>query len=172
MKFFTIILLALMVGCSPSIHMPSLTKQAPDVLTNDTEVVVAPGVRGTINKGSLIQIPEEDKVDVVLQEKIQTVVNGKTVEIPKNTKVTIPANTYLKTTEATDIRLSEGADVTLRKGTVITISKINWYAILFYMMLIGGAIAYWIYSRNKDTDKDNDGYVDEEKPQQLNESER
>jgi hypothetical protein len=120
----------------------------------------------------LIQIPEEDKVDVVLQEKIQTVVNGKTVEIPKNTKVTIPANTYLKTTESTDIRLSEGADVTLRKGTVITISKINWYAILFYMILIGGAIAYWIYSRNKDTDKDNDGYVDEPKPQQLNESER
>ena len=45
MKFFTIILLALMVGCSPSIHMPSLTKQAPDVLTNDTEVVVAPAAQ-------------------------------------------------------------------------------------------------------------------------------
>ena len=37
---------------------------------------------------------------------------------------------------------------------------------------IVGATVYWIYSRNKDIDKDNDGYVDETKPQQLSESER
>lgn len=172
MKIFAIVSLLLMVGCSPSIHMPGLTKQTPDVLTNDTEVIVAPGVRGTINKGSLIQIPEEDTVEVVLQEKTKATSAGKEIELPKNTKVVVPANTYLKTTEATDIRLSEGADVTLRKGTVITISKINWYAILFYLLLVGAAVAWWIYSRNKDIDKDNDGYVDEQKPQQLNESER
>ena len=172
MKIFAIFILIFMIGCSPSIQMPSLIKQTPNVLTSDTEVVISPGVRGTINKGSLIQIPEEGKVEVVLQENIQTISNGKTIEIPKNTKITIPANTYLKTTEATDISLSEGATITLRKGTVITISKINWYAILFYMMLIVGATVYWIYSRNKDIDKDNDGYVDETKPQQLIESER
>ena len=159
-----------MVGCSPSIQMPGFTKQAPDVLTNDTNVVVNSGVVGTLNRGAVVQTEPENKplVEATLAQSIKTV-DG---EIPKNTKITLPPNTVLMIKDPITVKLDEATDITLRKGTVVTISKINWYAILFYILLAGGAIAYWIYSRNKDTDKDNDGYVDEEKPQQLNESER
>ena len=170
MKLFAILISILMVGCSPSIQMPGFTKQAPDVLTNDTNVVVNSGVVGTLSRGAVVQTEPENKplVEATLAQSIKTV-DG---EIPKNTKITLPPNTVLMIKDPITVKLDEATDITLRKGTVVTISKINWYAILFYLLLSGGVATYWIYNRTKDKDDNHDGYVDEPKPQVLNESER
>lgn len=150
-----------LVGCSTSVQMPGLTKQVPDTLTNDTKVVISAGTAGTLDRGTAVQTEPDNKplVEATLQNDTKINYDNKEIELPKNTKVILPPNTFLIIKEATNVRLSESTDVILNKGTIINISKINWYAVLFYIILIAGAVAYWIHTRNKD--KDNDGYVDE-----------
>lgn len=161
MKLFAILISILMIGCTPTIQMPGFTKQSPDVLTNDTNVVVNSGVTGTLNRGAVVQTEPENKpvVEATLAQAVG--------EIPKNTKVILPPNTVLIIKDPITVRLDEATDVTLRKGTAVSISKINWYAVLFYLLLSGGVAAYWIYNRTKQKDDNLDGYVDE--PQILNE---
>jgi len=171
MKKVFIMLASLLVGCSPQFQMSGFTKQVPDVLTNDTKVVVSSELHGVINKGTVLQISEQDKVEVTLKENTTAKLEGKVVDLPKNTKVFVDPGSLLVVNQSTNIQLTEGAEVILQKGTTITISKINWYAILFYAVIAVGAFWYFVKLRRKNEDKDNDGYVDEvaSKPQLLNE---
>ena len=59
MKWIALLFVMFCVGCTPSIHMPGLTKQTPDVLTNDTQVVVGAGVIATLDRGSRVQTESE-----------------------------------------------------------------------------------------------------------------
>jgi hypothetical protein len=52
-------------------------------------------------------------------------------------------------------------ELVLPQGTEIKINKINWYAILFYLLLFFGVSWYYVQGRNED--KDGDGYVDSKK---------
>ena len=160
----------LCVGCSPSISMPSLTNQTPNVLTHDTEVAVSSGVSGTLERGSHVQTEAEDKslVEATLSQSTTTTVNGKEVQLPKNTKVVLPPNTFLVIKDPVTVRLEESADITLKKGTVVTMSKINWYAILFYMMLVGLVAFYFFYIKNQERDDNQDGFVDAPKRKRKN----
>jgi len=171
MKKVFIMLTLLVVGCSPSIQMPGFTKQVPDVLAHDTNVIVSSGIQGIINKGTVLQISEQDKVEATLKENTVAKLDGKIVDLPKNTKVFIDPGSLLVVNQSTNIKLTEGGEVVLQKGTTITISKINWYAILFYAVIAVGLFCYFIKLRRKNEDKDNEGYVDEvaSKPQLLNE---
>lgn len=161
MKLFSTAIILLLAGCSPSIQMPSLAKQVPDTLAHDTNVVVTSETMGKLDRGTVVQTEPDNKVSVeaTLQNDTKVSCDNKIIELPKNTKVTLPSNTFLIIKDSANVRLSQSTNITLDKGTVITISKINWYAVLFYIILIAGVVAYWIHTRNKD--KDNDGYVDE-----------
>ena len=97
MRLIIPVFVMLCVGCSPSISMPSLTNQTPNVLTHDTEVAVSSGVSGTLERGSHVQTEAEDKplVEATLSQSTTTTVNGKEVQLPKNTKVVLPPIPFL-----------------------------------------------------------------------------
>lgn len=161
MKWIALLFVMFCVGCTPSIHMPGLTKQTPDVLTNDTQVVVGAGVIATLDRGSRIQT--ESEVEATLSQDTKGMVDGKETQLPKNAKVVLPSNVSLLIKDTVTVKLDEAADITLKKGTVITMHKVNWYAVLFYLVLIGGA-AYWLFCvRNQDKDDNQDGFVDRPK---------
>jgi hypothetical protein len=170
MKVIALLFVMLCVGCSPSISMPSLTNPTPNILTKDTQVVVSPGVVATLDRGTHVQTEAEDKpsVEATLAQSIKTTVGGKEVDLPKNTKIILPPNTFLIIKDSATIRLEESSDITLKKGTIVTMSKINWYAILFYLIAIGGLVYYFFFIRNQDKDANNDGFVDQPKRKQKN----
>lgn len=170
MKVIALLFVMLCVGCSPSISMPSLTNPTPNVLTKDTQVVVSPGVVATLDRGTHVQTEAEDKpsVEATLVQSTKTIVEGKEVDLPKNTKIILPPNTFLIIKDPATVRLEESSDITLKKGTVVTMSKINWYAILFYLILAGGLVYYLFFILNQDKDANNDGFVDEPKRKRKN----
>ena len=170
MKLISLLFVMLCIGCSPSITMPSLTTQTPNVLTQDTEVAVVSGVVGTLGRGSTVKTESEDKpsVEATLSQSTKTNVEGKEIELPKNTKVILPPNTFLTLKDPTTVRLEESTDITLKKGTVVTMSKINWYAILFYMFLAGFVAVCLFYIKNPEPDENGDGFVDAPKRKRKN----
>ncbi len=80
----------------------------------------------------------------------------------------LPPNTFLVIKDPVTVRLEESADITLKKGTVVTMSKINWYAILFYMILVGLVAFYFFYIKNQERDDNQDGFVDAPKRKRKN----
>lgn len=162
MKLIVPLFVMLCVGCSPSISIPSFNKQTPNILTDDTNVVVSSGVLGVLERGATVQTESKDKplIEATLSQPTTTTVDGKQLQLPKNTKVVLPPNTFLVIKDSTPVRLQESTDITLKKGTIVTMSKVNWYAILFYMVLAGLACFYLFYIRNRDKDENNDGFVD------------
>ena len=82
-----------------------------------------------------------------------------TVLLPKNTEVILAESTTLVTIDpSTNVTVLGQSKVTLPPGTEITVTKINYYAILFYIVLAIGTL--WLYMKNKDEDRNNDGLVD------------
>lgn len=146
-------------------------KITPDVLNKTTETVVAKDTVAEITKGTWIKTDPEQTTQVSLEEDTVVVVkptiedNDATVKekqeivLPKNSQVILPPNTYLQTSDVAKVTIDARTEVLLPQGTEITISRINWYAILFYGLLIFGTA--WYYLQGKNEDKDGDGFVDD-----------
>lgn len=165
-----------LASCNSVFQTTPLVEKAPDTLSQPTVTIVPKDTRTEVPKGTWVKTDPSEKTPVVLEE--DTVVTLKTndpaptegegnpvkpqeVILPKNTEVILPENTYLKTSDSTAVFLEAGSEVTLPPGTEISITKINWYAILFYCLLVGLAAWYYLQGRCQPDDKDNDGFVDE-----------
>jgi len=91
--------------------------------------------------------------------KVSTLEKPVQIILPKNTPVILPENTYLQTSDQAKVIMEAQTEVTLPIGTEISITKVNWYAILFYLVVVLG-LAYY-YLQGKTEDKDGDGFIDE-----------
>jgi hypothetical protein len=176
-----------MTACRPSISMNSLNEKTPDIISKPTKTLISKETVAELPKNTWIKTDPEEKVEVKLEEdtvvtlvplpetpeikseniaiednltppKTQSLEKPTQIILPKNTSVILPENTYLQTSDQTKIIMNPQTEVTLPVGTEISITKVNWYAILFYSLLVLG-LAYY-YLKGKTEDKDGDGYED------------
>lgn len=174
-KLFAITFISLLLflaSCKSVINSPGFLNKTPDTLNKQTETVLANDTLSEIPYGTPIQTLKSEKIHVTLENdtvvtlestdpKVPALVKPQEILLPKNTEVVLPENTQLITSsQSTSIIVQEQSKITLPQGTEITISKINWYAILFYCSLIFGAFWYYIRITEQNQDKNNDGYVD------------
>lgn len=146
---------------------PFKSQETSNVLSKDTKIRIDTETQVTMPRGSYVKTDEDLGVDVILQEdtKVDSVVMSDgvtskgTIVLPKNTKISLPPNTNLKVPDNTTVRIERETLAVLPKGTEVIISKINWYAIAFYGILIAAA-AWWYMSGRVDEDKDGDGFED------------
>lgn len=150
-----------LASCTNIFKAPPVVEKAPDTLSQSTVTIVPKDTRTEIPKGTWVKTDpsekttvtlEEDTVATVKKDEVQAKTDGSTVEkqeviIPKNTEVILPENTYLKTSDSTTVFLEGGSEVTLPPGTEISITKVNWYAVLFYAGLVG--MVGWYYLQGK-----------------------
>ena len=131
-------------------------------LEKDTVATII--VPSTVNLPEISITPqiESEKIhtkDQIIPPKVPTLEKPVQVILPKNTSVVLPENTYLQTSDQTKVVMNAQTEVTLPIGTEISITKINWYAILFYLVLV--LLLAWYYLQGKTEDKDGDGYIDD-----------
>lgn len=177
-----------LASCNSVFQTPPLIEKAPDTLSQPTVTIVPKDTRTELPKGAWVKTDPSEKTTVTLEE--DTVVTVKPVQetpstpssipnvsekaievqekpqevvLPKNTEVILPENTYLKTSDSTVVFLEGGSEVTLPPGTEISITKVNWYAIMFYCLLVGFGAWYYLQGRCQPEDKDNDGFIDDPK---------
>ena len=98
------------------------------------------------------------KKESTLPPKVSALENHVQVILPKNTSVVLPENTYLQTSDHAKVIMEAQTEVTLPVGTEISITRINWYAILFYSLLLI-SLGYY-YFQSKTDDRDGDGFID------------
>ena len=129
-----------MASCRSLISTPPLTERAPDTLNKPTETVLSKDTVADLPRGTLLTTKLEDRIEVVLKEETKVTVVGESlpneVVVPKNTMVILPGNTTVQTTTTTKATIEKASEIVLPSGTEITITKINWYALLFYGLLI------------------------------------
>jgi hypothetical protein len=167
-----------LASCKSVFQSPPLVEKTPDTLSKPTVTIVPKDTRTELPKGSWIKTDPNEKTTVTLEEdtvvKTKPVVQQEATEImikeeskeillPKNTEVILPENTYLRTSDSTVVFLEGGSEVTLPQGTEITITRVNWYAIMFYCILVVFIVWYYLQGRCQPEDKDNDGFVDDPK---------
>ena len=146
-------------------------KTTPDVLNKKTDTVVVKDTIVELEKDTNIKtdsIKTEaillDDTTVVVKKELETieaevaVQKTETTVLPKNTIVMLPQNANLKLIDNSKVKIEAETELVLPQGTEIKISRINWYAILFYLLLMFGVSWYYLQGRNED--KDGDGYVD------------
>jgi hypothetical protein len=166
LKLSAIWLLFTLASCKSSVTLPGLTYKAPDVLSNPTKTVLVQETEASIPCSVIVQTPSTVKTHVTLaKDTIASVqVEPEKYEemvLPQNTEVILPENTSIQTFNITPINVPEKTEIILPTGTEITIRKVNWYALLFYCLVILGAGWYYIKIRTKDVN--NDGFEDTEK---------
>jgi len=152
-----------LASCRSLISTPPLTERAPDTLNKPTETVLSKDTVADLPRGTLLTTKLEDRIEVVLKEETKVTVVGESlpneVVVPKNTMVILPGNTTVQTTTTTKATIEKASEIVLPSGTEITITKINWYALLFYGLLI--SVFGWYYMKSReDKDSDGDGFVD------------
>jgi hypothetical protein len=165
----SLLMVAGMASCItvPVTPPPFGSQEKSNILGKDTKIRIDTATQVTMPRGSYIKTDEDLGVDVVLQEdtKAEVLVDAEkgtsktALILPKNTKLSLPPNTSLKIPENTTVRVEKETLAVLPKGTEVIVSKINWYAIAFYGILIAAA-AWWYMSGRVDQDKDGDGYED------------
>lgn len=165
---FFILSLFTLASCSSVVCTPNPLKEQNDIINKPTNTVVAHDTLAELPKGSWVKTDTDEKTQVILEEDTIAILKPESKEkqpetliLPKNTSVILPENTYLQTSDPTKVKIEASTEVVLPVGTEITITKVNWYAILFYGLLIFGAA--WYYLQGKTEDKDNDGFVDDKK---------
>lgn len=164
-------LLFFLASCRATIQAPQIMDRTPDVLKKSTQTTVNNPTVVDIPKDTLMNTGDSKRVTVVLEDETRgSVPQGlfqlgtpKELLIPKNTEVTLPPNTPLRTIAPIKVTMESGAEVTLPAGTEITVTKINWYAILFYAVIIVGLAWYYLHLRRQPEDQDGDGFVDANK---------
>lgn len=155
-------------SCSSVTCTPNPLNDVNDVINKPTNTVVAHDTMAELPKGSWVKTDTDEKTQVILEEDTIAIVKSEskdkqpeTLILPKNTSIILPENTYLQTSDPTKVKIEASTEVVLPVGTEITITKVNWYAILFYCLLIFGVA--WYYLQGKSEDKDDDGFVDDKK---------
>jgi hypothetical protein len=151
-----------------------MIEPAPDVLSKNTDTVVAKDTIAEIPKGTWVKTDPDEKLEVTLEQDTVAIVKPEEKEdkilveekpqeviLPKNTQVILPQNTYLQTSDPAKVKIDAKTEVVLPPGTEIKMSKVNWYALLFYLTIIFGLA--WYYLQGKGEDKNGDGFVDEKK---------
>jgi hypothetical protein len=164
--FFILSLFAL-ASCSSVMCTPNPLENQNDIISKPTNTIVAHDTVAELPKGAWLKTDIDEKTQVILEDDTVAIIKPEktgseapqTIVLPKNTSVILPENTYLQTSDPTKVKIEASTQVTLPVGTEITITKVNWYAILFYALLITGAA--WYYLQGKTEDKDGDGYVDD-----------
>ena len=169
-----------LASCRSLISAPPLTQKSPDVLTKPTTTFVQKKTQSEIPKGTSLTTDDTIKIEVTLKE--DTVVTVKPVAVdgvdgvdsvdapttkpqeiilPKNTQVILPENTNIQTTQPTTVTLEAGSEVVLPQGTEISVTKINWYAVLFYCIVVVGIFWYYMKIKAPPEDQNKDGFVDD-----------
>jgi len=166
-----ILSLFVLASCNSVFSKTNVLEKQNDVINKPTNTVVAHDTIAELPKGSWVRTDIDEKTQVVLEEDTIAFVKSDTktepptkpqeIILPKNTSVILPENTYLQTSDQTKVKIEASTQVTLPVGTEITITKVNWYAILFYSLIIIGAA--WYYIKGKEEDCNGDGYEDEPK---------
>jgi len=146
-------LLFFLCSCQLAVQGPQIIDRTPDVIRKPTQ--------SRLNSPAIVDVPTDTILStgvgkftaVTLEDDtVGQVRNGllakKDVTLPKNTEITIPPNTPLRTTSPIKVTMESGAEVTLPIGTEITTSKFNWYAILFYFVLVLIVAWYFIKMRS------------------------
>jgi hypothetical protein len=188
MKSFAIVLgvslLFFLASCKASLFqsVPTMEK-SPDTLNKPTVTVVPKDTKSEIAKGSWVKTDPDEKTTVLLEEdtvafikpqpansevadlspKQLDTVKPQEIILPKSTEVILPGNTYLQTSDSAAVVLEAGSEVTLPIGTEISITKVNWYAVLFYSLLVVGFAWYYLQGRKQPEDQNGDGFVDDDK---------
>lgn len=164
-----------LMSCRATFQSPPLIDKKPDTINSPTKTVVTKETFTEAPKGTDILTSETGKTDAVLIK--DTPVTTKTRDttglipvektektvLPKGTTVVLPERTELRFVNPTPVAIGAGSEVTLPSGTQISISKVNWYAVLFYCVIAFGAIWYYVQLRKLPEDQDQDGFVDEDK---------
>lgn len=168
---FFILSLFVLASCNSVFSKTNVLEKQNDVISKPTNTVVSHDTLAELPKGSWVRTDIDEKTQVVLEEDTVAFIKSDTktdpptkpqeVILPKNTSIILPENTYLQTSDQTKVKLEASTQVTLPVGTEITITKVNWYAILFYSLLV--VLGAWYYMQGKSEDKDGDGFVDESK---------
>jgi hypothetical protein len=169
----TILLSTLFVlaSCKATIQAPQIQDRTPDVLKKSTPSMIINPTIVDVPKDTIVTTGEGKRISVIVEEDTKvTVAKGlfdlstpDEVVLPKHTEVTIPPETQLKTIDSVKVTMESGIEVIIPAGTEITTTKINWYGVLFYTVLILGAGWYYLHIRRQPEDKNKDGYVDEDK---------
>lgn len=162
MKYSLLIFIfCVLSSCKALISTPPVTQKTPDVISKPTNTIITKDVIAEIPKNTNIKTDSVLKTKAVLTDDITVIVesdNTSQVLIPKNTQIILPENTKLQTIDSTKVEIDAKTEVVLPIGTEISITKINWYAILFYALAI--ISLFYLYLRSSREDADGDGFVD------------
>ena len=162
-----------LASCRSLITAPPLTQKSPDVLTKPTTTFVQKKTQSEIPKGTSLTTDDTIKIEVTLKEDTVATVKPIAVDgvapttkpqeiiLPKNTQVILPENTNIQTTQPTTVTLDAGSEVVLPQGTEISVTKINWYAVLFYCIVVIGIFWYYMKIKAPPEDQNKDGFVDD-----------
>lgn len=135
-----------LASCKTIVNTPDIVQRTPDIINKPTETILLHDTPASLPRGTEVKTAEEKKVMAVLKEETKVEIreanvidiikgkNEKEIVLPKNTEVVLPEETIIKIVESTPIILDAGTETVLPVGTEIQISKINWYALLFYLL--------------------------------------
>lgn len=163
----SLLLLFFLASCRGILSTPKLVEKVPDTLSKSTQTILTENTVADLPRGTFVVTEPTKKTNVTLVNATDTTVviippneEPKTVILPKNTEILLPESTTLVTTEPfTSVTIQGNSKVTLPPGTEISITKINWYAILFYSFAV--IWVGWLFFKKTDEDKNKDGFVDE-----------
>lgn len=142
----SLLVLFTLASCTTQIRTPPLTEKVPDTLTKPTKSVVVEDVIAEIPVDTLMKTEKktEVKIDVPIEVLVQNTTEPMTIVLPKDSVVILPENTPIRTMEATPTSIPATTSVVLPAGTMISLSRINWYAVLFYVgMVVAVGSYYW-----------------------------
>ena len=161
-KITTISLFLFLLSCKSTFVAPSIEHNIPDTLSKPTKTALVEQTVGELPPKVAIKTPESSSTTVKLTEDTSATVKSEKAKepiiLPKNTEVILPPDTKLETIQNTPVEILPKTEIILPNGTEITIHKVNWYAILFYCVIIFGVA--WYYIKTKTNDSNNDGYED------------
>ena len=155
-------------------------ERSPDVINQPTNTLITKDTHAEIPKGTYIKTDTDAKVEAILGEETLVTVKKEDPQDPKavslekpmqvilakNTKLILPENTYFQTTDSIKAKLEASTEVILPVGTEITTSKINWYAILFYSLLV--FCSGWYYLQTKEEDNSSSQTLKPSEPKDNN----
>jgi hypothetical protein len=149
----SISLLCFLASCKTITSPIGMVKNTPDVLPKPTKTVLVAETKAELPKSVIVTTSEKLKTEVLLvKETVATTTETKEeIILPKNTPVILPEKTEIQTTCNTLVLLDGNTEVVLPSGTEITIRKVNWYALLFYCLLMFGSAFYYIKFKAKNT---------------------
>lgn len=171
---FGVSCLFFLASCKSVFQTPPLVQKEPDKISHPTKTVVQNETYTEITKGTSVQTGEAEKVEASLAKEtkaevvatpsiLQIMEEPREVVLPKGTGVVLPPQTDLVVTEPASVVLEAGSEIVLPVGTEISISKVNWYAVMFYCLLAGGLFWYFLQGRRLPEDQNSDGFVDDDK---------